>query len=71
MDFTVIRVSLVDQGLDDREPRVLFLGRPFFFLSAHQLQTPCSRVLLEKLTGPQLVKKFPAFYESQRFITEF
>ena len=31
--------------------------------------TPCSRVLLEKLTGPQLVKKFPAFYATQRFIT--
>jgi len=26
--------------------------------------TPCSRVLLEKLTGFQLVKKFPAFYET-------
>jgi hypothetical protein len=24
--------------------------------------TPWSRVLLEKLTGRQLVKKFPAFY---------
>jgi hypothetical protein len=24
--------------------------------------TPWSRVLPEKLTGPQLVKKFPAFY---------
>jgi len=24
--------------------------------------TPCSRVLLEKLTGFQIVKKFPAFY---------
>jgi len=28
-------------------------------------------VLLEKLTGPQLVKKYPAFYETQRFITAF
>jgi hypothetical protein len=27
------------------------------------LRTPWSRVLLEKLTGPQLVKKFPAFKE--------
>jgi len=27
------------------------------------------RVLLEKLTGLQLVKKFPAFYKTQRFIT--
>jgi hypothetical protein len=26
------------------------------------LLTPWSRVLLEKLTGSQLVKKFPAFY---------
>ena len=33
------------------------------------LLTPRSRVLLEKLTGFQLVKKFPAFYGTQRFIT--
>jgi hypothetical protein len=26
------------------------------------LLTPCSRVLLEKLIGSQLVKKFPTFY---------
>jgi len=31
--------------------------------------TPWSRVLLEKLTGFQLVKKFPAFYGTWRFIT--
>ena len=30
-----------------------------------------SRVLLEKLTGLQLVKKFPAFYGTRRFITAF
>jgi hypothetical protein len=35
------------------------------------LITPWSRVLLEKLTGWQLVKKFPAFYGTQRFITAF
>ena len=33
--------------------------------------TPWSRVLLEKLRGPQLVKRFPAFYGTWRFITEF
>jgi hypothetical protein len=33
--------------------------------------TPWSRVLLEKLTGFQIVKKFPAFYWTQRFITTF
>ena len=35
------------------------------------LLTPCSTVLLEKLTGFQLVKKFPAFYGTRRFITVF
>ena len=35
------------------------------------LLTPCSRVLLEKLTGSQLVKKFPTFYGTWRFITAF
>ena len=33
--------------------------------------TPWSRVLLEKLTGFQLVKKFLAFYGTRRFITAF
>ena len=33
------------------------------------LLTPWRRVLLEKLTGLQLVKKFPAFYGTRRFIT--
>jgi len=31
--------------------------------------TPRCRVFLEKLTGLQLVKKFPAFHENRRFIT--
>ena len=33
------------------------------------LLTPRCRVLLEKLTGLQLVKKFPAFHGTRRFIT--
>jgi hypothetical protein len=33
--------------------------------------TPWSRVLLEKLTGLQLVKKFPAFYGTRMLITAF
>jgi hypothetical protein len=32
------------------------------------LLTPCSRVLLEKPTGSQLVKKFPSFYGTPKFI---
>ena len=35
------------------------------------LWTPWSRVLLEKLTGSQPVKKFPASYGTRRFITAF
>ena len=35
------------------------------------LNTPWSRVLLEKLTVFHLVKKFPAFYGAWRFITAF
>jgi hypothetical protein len=35
------------------------------------LLTPWSRVLLEKLTGSQLVKKFPEFYGIRKFITVF
>jgi len=33
------------------------------------LLTPRCRVLLEKLTGLQLIKKFPAFHGTRRFIT--
>ena len=33
--------------------------------------TPWSRVIPEKQTGPQLVKKFPGFYGSRGFITAF
>jgi hypothetical protein len=35
------------------------------------LLTPCSIVLLEKLIGSQLVKKFSAFYGTRRFSTAF
>jgi hypothetical protein len=43
----------------------------FYFLPNFitYLLTPWSRVLLEKLTGLQLVKNFFAFYGTRRFIT--
>jgi hypothetical protein len=44
------------------------------YLLTHSLThslTPHSTVLLEKLTGLQPVKKFPAFYGTRRFITAF
>jgi hypothetical protein len=45
-------------------------GCPYFSVLG-QLLNPWSRVLLEKLTGLQLVKKFPTFYGTRRFITAF
>jgi len=35
------------------------------------LLPPWSRALLQKLTGLQLVKKFPTFYGTRKFITAF
>jgi hypothetical protein len=35
------------------------------------LLTPWSRVLPEKLNRPELLKKFPPFYGTRRFITAF
>ena len=49
---------------------MLCIDRLFCLLTSFLL-TLCSRVLLEKLTGSQLVKKFPAFYGTRRFITAF
>jgi len=38
-------------------------------ITVQYILTPWCRVLLEKLTGLQLVKKFPAFHGTRRFIT--
>jgi len=40
------------------------------YLLTHSL-TPSSTVLLENLTGSQLVKKFPEFHGTRRYITAF
>ena len=49
----------------------LLIGTSNSWILALNLLTPWSRVLLEKLTVCQLVKKFPTFYETRRFITVF
>jgi hypothetical protein len=43
----------------------------YFDILLTYLLTPCSRVLLEKLTRSCLVKKFPVFYGTRRFTTPF
>jgi len=40
-------------------------------LTCSYLLIPRRKVLLEKLTGFQIVKKIPALYGTQRFITVF
>ena len=49
-------------SLYERQSSVCYTSKLYFL-------TPWSRVLLEKLTGLQLVKKFPAFHGTRRFIT--
>ena len=44
---------------------------PLFSLHNIWLLTPYSRGIPEKLTVPQLVRKFPGFYGTRRFITPF
>ena len=44
------------------------LYQSLIYLPAYLLTLWC-RVLLEKLTGLQLIKKFPAFHGTRRFIT--
>ena len=46
---------------------------PTYDLYTHisRLLTPWNRVLLEKLTASQLLKEFPVFYWTRRFITAF
>jgi hypothetical protein len=42
-----------------------------FIIYGRNQPTPWSRGLLEKIRVSQLVKKFPAFYGTRRFITAF
>jgi hypothetical protein len=44
---------------------------PWMIDNLYLLLIPWSGVLLENVTGLQLVKKFPAFYGTRRFITAF
>jgi len=52
-------------------PSTSFFTLLRFSIQLTYLLTPWSRIFLEKLTVSQLVKKFPAFYGSQRFINAF
>ena len=50
--------------------KMYIVGKKWWWLyMPTYLLTPWCRVLLEKLTGLQLVKKFPVFHGTRRFIT--
>ena len=66
VSFIVLTVRHIDRF----EIVVVPSNEPHNYLLAYSL-TPRSRVLLKKLTGPQLVKEFPEFYVTRRFITAF
>ena len=60
--------------IGNRKTLVLFpliAARRHYYLLITYLLTPWSRVLFVKLTGPQLVKKFPAFCGTRRFVTAY
>ena len=60
LDVLEITYVMILQSVAEGKIDIFFthsLPRP----PLNYLLTPCSRVLLEKLTGLQLVKKFPAF----------
>ena len=57
------RAAIHKDFFRSKETRVAPVGRITYLL------TPWCRVLLEKLTGLQLVKKLPAFHGNRRFIT--
>jgi hypothetical protein len=47
------------------------MGQELSIKTSTYLLTPWSRILLEKLTGSQLVKKFSPFCGTRMFITAF
>jgi hypothetical protein len=49
----------------------VIFGRKSPSIHKNYLLTPWSRVLPEKLKRPELLKKFPAFYGTRRFIIAF
>ena len=55
-------------GWKERKVNVTALAYSYWEILTYLL-TPRCRVLLEKLTGLQLVKKFPAFHGTRVFIT--
>ena len=52
-------------------PVLDIVGFLLIYLVTYLLTNFLEQVFHEKLTGPQLVKKFPSFYGNRKFITAF
>ena len=68
MKWVGTRVCYDEIQRGKREPWKTPILGIFHYLLTY-LFAPWSRILLQKLTGLQPVKKFPAFYGTRRFIT--
>ena len=67
--WTLLRVSAVNRHtLGEINTNIRLIHKIYIYLLTYLL-TPWSRVLLEKLASLQLVKRFPAFYGTRRFLT--
>ena len=55
--------------LQDQNRNVLCVDIMLLFYNLQHQLTPGNRVLPEKLTGPQLITKFPEFYGTRSYIT--
>jgi len=71
MAFTALTKRMKRKACDTICHVLVTTRMPRIIIIITYLLTPCTRVILEKLTGLQPVKKFPAFYGTQRFITAF
>jgi len=69
LEFQVEKLKFVLLRGDRR--RLLCCGSHLLTFLLTYLLTPCGKVLLDKLRGSQLVKKFPTLYGTWRFITVF
>jgi len=70
MPWFGVRLRRCTLGQIKRElAKIKFTDFHIMLLYITYLLTAWCRVLLEKLTGLQLVKKFPAFHGTRRFIT--
>jgi hypothetical protein len=74
--FSPVLTFLCNSTVNVSTSLLLYIGSVFLFLRVSlypqfspYILTPWCRVLLEKLTGLQLFKKFPTFHGTRRFIT--